>query len=292
MFAHTPYDGSTKPFSVAMRPLDPRDWIEPDANLARDLAEKDALLTGRRDVVFRDEEASRPAQRETLALLADFLPARFPQLYVARGNEIAVAGRAVALDSDAPLLVASRLVQEDLCVMTRGETGWRLAAASLCFPSTWSLAEKIGLDMANIHTHVPGFPGRMQEIVARIFDNLRAEAPVQRLNWSIYGDGDLHHPESKSNPRERFPDETPPLERAHIRVERQTLRKLPETGAILFTIRVYADPVRDLARRPDGKALAAGLRAQLLGLDPAQLAYKGLTEARERLARALETLAG
>ncbi len=290
-FAHTPYDGSSRPFSIGLRPLDPARWFEPDEHLARDLAEKDALMAGRRDTVFREEAGSRPAQEEALAMIAAHLPDRFPDLWRREGETISVGGRAVALDSDAPLAVSGRLVQEDLCLLERDDAGWRLAAASLCFPSTWSLADKIGRPMCAIHADVPGFPGRMGDLVQRIFDNLKVELPVERLNWSIYGDARLHHPEAKSDVAERFPAHLPILDRATIRVERQTLRRLPDTGAILFTIRVFVDPLAALAGRPDGQELAAALRGQLLGLDAAQLAYKGLGPVRDRLAAALEGLA-
>ena len=35
-----------------------------------------------------------------------------------------------------------------------------------------------------------------------------------------------------------------------LRVERQTLRRLPRTGAIVFTIRVYLTPIEELAKEP------------------------------------------
>ena len=46
---------------------------------------------------------------------------------------------------------------------------------------------------------------------------------------------------------------TQPIEPAQVRlrVERQTLRRLPKTGAIVFTIRVYMTPLKDLAKEPD-----------------------------------------
>jgi hypothetical protein len=292
-FIHTPYDGSKKPFTIGMEPLPALDWIEPDAHLARDLSEKDALFASRREIVWREDAASRPAQIETRDMLAAFLPARFPALYRPKGADaIEVAGRRVALGDEPPLLAASRLVQEDLCLMERGPNGWRLSAASLCFPSSWSLAEKFGRDMDAIHAYVPGFPGRMHDMVARIFDNLKVELPVQRLNWSIYGDGALHHGVEKTRPIEKFPEGEPILERAHLRVERQTLRKLPRTGAILFTIRIHVDPLRRLAEHPRRAELARGLRAQLLALTPEQLAYKGMVQARARMAEALDALAG
>ena len=44
--------------------------------------------------------------------------------------------------------------------MRRGEDGWRLAAGSLCFPSSWSLDEKFGRPLQEIHAPVPGFGPR------------------------------------------------------------------------------------------------------------------------------------
>jgi hypothetical protein len=37
-------------------------------------------------------------------------------------------------------------------------------------------------------------------------------------------------------------------ERLWLRVERQTLRKLKRTGAILFTIRIYIDPLKEIVK--------------------------------------------
>jgi hypothetical protein len=49
-----------------------------------------------------------------------------------------------------------------------------------------------------------------------------------------------------------------------IRSERQTLRRLPASGAILFTIRVQMTPLTALTQRPDrARDLAAWLRAPI-----------------------------
>lgn len=93
-----------------------------------------------------------------------------------RQREAALAARdRVGSEDHPPLLAASLLVQEDLALMRRGEDGWRLAAASLCFPSPWSLAGKFGRPVDEIHGPVPGFgPGsRPAGPIARMFDNLR-----------------------------------------------------------------------------------------------------------------------
>ena len=41
-FAHTPYDGSRKPFSIGLQPVDLADWFLPDRLLVAYLDEKEA----------------------------------------------------------------------------------------------------------------------------------------------------------------------------------------------------------------------------------------------------------
>jgi Haem-dependent oxidative N-demethylase, alpha subunit-like len=290
--AHTPYAGSRTPFSIGLARLDLSDWIEPDERLAAYLAEKRRLFAQKRDGVFGEEADTRDAQAEVLALLADYLPKRFPQTYVREADHIAISGTQEAVDldrADAPLATASFLVQEDLVLMRPGPEGYRLVAASLCFPSSWSLAEKFGKPMRAIHDPVPHWAGKMGTLVDRIFDKLKVDQPVWRLNWSIYPDAELHHPESKGAPRDWFSGSLPP--RAFVRVERQTLRRLPVSGDILFTIKVCVDPFEALGRHPDGARLAAGLREQILSLDEAQLTYKAMLAHRDRIVEALDKIA-
>lgn len=293
-FAYTPYDGSQKPFSIAMKTLDPRGWIEPDSFLSRHLAEKDDLIATERDVVFREEAETRQSQAEILRMLADFLPARFPDIYRRVGDRIDVlpAGRSVGLSSDEPpLLTASRLVQEDLVLMRDGPGGYRLAAASLCFPSSWSLAEKFGQTLDGLHTRVPGYPDGLATRMNRIFANLKTEMPVTRTNWGISPDAELHHPESKERPRNWFGNASD-FAAAFIRCERQTLRRMPVSGDILFTIKIYVDPLATLRAHPDRARLAHGMRENLLAMNEGQLAYKALLDSRDRLADALAEIAG
>lgn len=288
-FAYTPYDGSKQPFTIGLAPLADAAWIEPDERLAAYLGYKERLFAERLDRVFAAEPGTEAAQQEVLdAIVADLLT-RHPDLYrrTAGGIDVVPAGREVPIPDDAPpLLTAARLVEEDLVIMRRSEAGWRLVAAALCFPSSWSLLEKAGRTMDEIHAPVPGYPS-MAARMARIFDSLRVEIPVWRLNWSLYPDDDLHHPESKQLPRDWFEREGT---EAFVRVERQTLRKMPVSGDILFTIKVMVDPIAAFSSHPDGARLAAGLREQLLALEPDQLAYKSLTHHRDRLANRLAAL--
>ena len=127
---HTPYDGSSRLFAIGLKPLDMSGWIDADARLAADLAQKERLAAARWDEVFAAEPGTAAAQAEVLALLVEHLPARFPQLYRREGGTMHVAGRAVPLGAMPALWTAARLVQEDLVLMRRGAAGWRLAAAA------------------------------------------------------------------------------------------------------------------------------------------------------------------
>jgi len=289
---HTPYDGSSKLFTIGVKPLDPADWIDVDDNLLAYLDEKDRLAERVHDKIFVAEPDTQAAQREVLTLLADHLPQRFPDIYQRLGPQIDIipAFRRVRLDTPyPPLLVAGGLLQEDLVLMRRGENGWRLAAAHLCFPSSWRLHEKFGQALQEIHTPVPDFgrDTRNAAIIERMFDNLRPEQPVIRWNWSLHADDALHHPHSPG--QWRFGDEK--IDNFFFRLERQTLRKLPESGDILFTIRIYLDPLTAMEARPNAAELVQALISQLQAFTPPQLDYKGLTLERGRLIARLGEIA-
>src|SRR5690349_16458585 len=125
---HTPYDGSSKLFQIGLKPLDPADWIDVDERLPAYLDEKHRLWTERLDEVFAAEPETEDAQRELLAMLVGHLPVRFPEIYRREGDAVRVGDRMVPLPEGAPLLTAAGLVQDDLVLMRRGDSGWRLAA--------------------------------------------------------------------------------------------------------------------------------------------------------------------
>ena len=255
---HTPYDGSSRLFAIGAKPLDVNEWIEADERLPADLALKDHLGATRWSEVFAAEADTDAAQAELLGLLVEHLPRRYPALYRREDDAMLVAGRRVPLDSAPALWTAARLVQEDLVLMRRGETGWRLAAAALCFPSSWRLGDKFGRPIHEIHAPVPGFGAgtRNGDLIARMFDNMRRETPMLRWNWSIYGDAELFHPHN--SPARRFGDGER-AENVFMRVERQTLRLLPVSRDIVFTIRIVVDPLAELERHSDAPGIASRL---------------------------------
>jgi hypothetical protein len=295
----TPFDGSSSPFTIGLKPLDLADWIDIDDTFDMQLAEKRRLYAERKPDVLVAEDGTERAQQEVLDLLSTHLLEQFPGRYV-EGLDRFAQHRTAKSPADTkltPLHRASLLVQEDLILMREGKTGWRLTAGSLCFPSSWTLTEKFGLPIHQIHQPVPDFGegSRNNELITRMFDRLHQ--PVLRFNWSIQANPDLYHPMSNASRDERAGTRPSRFggadvrDAAFIRVERQTLRKLPVSGDILFTIRIYLDPLGAIARHADRVQIARSMAAQLLAMNSDQLDYKGLTADRDRLVGALEEIA-
>ena len=204
-----------------------------------------------------------------------------PEVVIASlgGNEVGDADADVAdavaaaigrpLEPGRPPLVAAALaVQEDLCVLRRDAGGrWRLTSGVVCFPSMWRLPDKIGLPLAEVHGPVPAYADELAERVDRFVDRLRADRPVWRRNWLLHASDELHLPEPPPPPA--APPAVP--DGLWLRSERQTLRRLPRTGAVVFTIRTQQVPLAAVSSRPD---VAAGLAAALEAWSPELVAYR------------------
>jgi hypothetical protein len=177
-------------------------------------------------------------------------------------------------DGDHPIVAAARLVQEDLCVLVRSDV-WRLQAACVCFPSRWNLASKIGTTLDDIHSPVPTYDVELSRPTNAFFDRLKPERSFWRLNWTLIDSPALHQPTSaRRSPHGNVAD-------WFFRVERQTLRRLPASDTIVFTIRNYVASAKSLCDTHEEFASTL-----LLNLDTAPddvQSYKGWTGVADRL---------
>lgn len=244
--------------SLGLRALDLDDWLDVDEHYAEEMAEKARLLRERRGDVVAHLPRGRAAAQETLDLVRAWMGEHHPGLVV---DDTDVSSRH-------PVDTAGRLVQEDLCVLTRDDGRWRLTAASVCFPSRWRLADKIGATVADIHDPVPDYRDTIGHVVDRSLDRLEVARPLWRRNWSILDDESLFQPTAARGQRPA----PVALSDLTLRVERQTLRRLPETSGVLFTIRTYRRRLDDVAR---DHATARQLAASLRTCSPELAAYKG-----------------
>ncbi len=290
---YTPYDKGRFQLTLGIKAIDPSDWIEVDDHYTEQIAEKRRLLSDRPAEVFGALPESLEPQGECLETLLAHLQRDRPGLVRVDDEAVTVeptGDRYRRADFvDRPLELAGRLVQEDLCLMAQDGETWRLIAASLCFPSRWRLADKLGRPMAAIHGPVPGFNERLARPVDRFFDRVEPGQLFMRLNWSVIDDPTLFQPTGHG--RTGVDDAITADnvgDRAWIRIERQTFVRLPRTGVLVFGIKTVIDPLSVLAGRP---GLAAALRETLAGMPDDMRQYKSVAPFAAALSGWLESVA-
>ncbi len=274
---HLPFEAGPHRMQMGLVAIRSDELIELDERYPAEMAERRGLLEARRAEVFAACPGSEAARRETLDTLVALLPVRFPAWFARDGSLI--LNRLTGEDWDVarpcldPLEAAGRLVQEDLCLLDLSSGAPVLAAAVLCAPSRWLLGEKIGRPLAEVHGPVPLYAERLSRPVDRLMRHLR-DVPVARFNWSVVDDGALFQTGGKH--RTAFdPGITSGNagERLFLRVERQTLSRLPDSGFVLFTIRVHSRALNMAVRTPE---VAARLAAAVEALPSEMAAYKSV----------------
>jgi hypothetical protein len=236
---HAPWEESAD-FRIGLAPIPTEAWLEGGED--DPAARKDPLFETARKLVWAEMEGSRPAQVEALALVEGLL------------------GRSPAPAGSPPLYAAARRVPDDLCLMEKRQGQWRLTALSLSAGSFFTAGYAVGKSLRELHGPVTGFEDRFLGRVERIFEGLREDLILERRNWTLLNSGALHTPDPIPI-RARVGSIAPADagEILNLRVERQTLRRLPQSGAALFTIRVWLAPLERLAEEP--ARLAAFARA-------------------------------
>ncbi len=278
---HLPFESGPYRMAMDLVSIPEAEWFEFDQHYLPEMAEKRRLLATVRAEVFAATPGSEAARREALDLIAANLTEHHPHWFSLEGTGLrnhltgdyhcAQLGSCREVD---PLERAACLVQEDLCLIQNTDDGPVLSAAVLCFPSRWRLLDKIGKPLSAVHGPVPFYQDRLERPVDRFMRLLKPVHSVSRQNWSLLDDPALFQLGGKW----RIDGGSDIAahnagSRVFLRVERQTLRKLPASGAVLFGIRVHVYPVEQAIDRPDrATALAEAVRA----LPPDIQHYKSL----------------
>lgn len=288
---HLPFEDG--PFRMAMGLLacPEAEWFELDDRYPAEMAERRDLLATRHAEVFAACPGSEAARAEVLALVAGHLPRHHPHWFRRDGARLhnLLTGERwdLAAPGCDPLELAGRLVQDDLCLIRPDPAGPVLEAAVLCAPSRWRLAEKIGRPLLAVHGPVPLYAERLGAPVDRFMQHLKPGRIALRMNWSVVDSPALFQPGGKHRTqRDTGITAANAGERLHLRTERQTFRRLPQAGSVLFGIRVHSTPLARIAGIPGAAArLAAAVRALP---EPMQV-YKSLPVYRDALLDYLDT---
>jgi hypothetical protein len=230
------------------------------------------------------------AEWDTLELLMESLSTDYPELFQLERNGDAWrwVNRPLGLDQSfifgrpetlpcPPFEYITRQVQGDFTLQDQRDGNLYMDGGMVTSQADWSLNFDLGMTFHEWHGPVPvahelGVFDRALQYLLR----LQLGKPVRRLNWTL-----------TVNPRLDTSPENYPLwgpdkatvtpenvgEKMCLRVELQTLTRLPRSNAILFGIRGYLIRLNELVRV---KKFAKRMHRVLRDLNPEIIEYKGM----------------
>ncbi|KAK3345821.1 hypothetical protein B0T25DRAFT_550448 [Lasiosphaeria hispida] len=245
--------------TMGLRTVAPAEWIELDSDFPKYHADKARRIAERGPKCCKTAPEAWGAAVELLSELREYLPARYPGLYkrTEAGLENLWSGERIVTVGELredPMVTCGRLVQDDLAIMMEREDGqYYLLAGAILLPGFWRLEDKFGMGLSEIHTSgdVPQFRERLEKGMMNFFRRVKPEEMVARNNYFLQVDDDLAWSwsigsEDSEHVSWGTAEKNRAIEHHHFRSERQTFRRLPKSGGVVFTIRTYFHPITEI----------------------------------------------
>lgn len=288
MIPYFPPEGGKYRLSLGLKVLADEDWIEFDSGYEAELAAKKRLVATHRDAIYQALPGSEPHQAELVGFVCNHLLTFHSDKFEKSGAGIRnrITGETVEIDQSAPLLTLTHLVQEDMTILRPSPEGFRLIAGLVAFPTRWDLSSKLGKVLRDIHEPVPGYDEKLARPMDRLFEGLTSDRLLWRANYSLLDDPTLFQPGGhfKTGAGASLTAETIG-DQMWFRVERQTLRRLPDSESVVFTVRIHQALLRDVVTTGER---AADLLAATTAMPEPMKRYKSLPGFEAALHRWLE----
>lgn len=244
-----PFNGDRGRLRLGLRPIKISEWIQYEEDYSQRIREKKELIAAEHKRVLDTLNDSLVAQQELLSLLIEHLQHYHADRFEINNIQISsLADNETYTKSDyedCPLELASYLIPDDICILEKTKNDFRLVAASVCAPTWWELSEKIGKPLSKIHSPIANLEEKIGRMIRHFLQNLTSDDCYQRSNWFLSTRPDLCvFPDGFNMYEELSNLNIENIDRQlYLRCERQSFRKLKNTGYIVFTINVYVSPI-------------------------------------------------
>ena len=179
-----------------------------------------------------------------------------------------------------PLDWIGRQAQEDLLILSNDDSA-SLIAGQLCFANGWSLDDKFGQPFLTIHAPAPTMINPTMQTAQKLMEKIQVSKPVWRCSWNfkIWGNLDFSSKYSAAY-NEELKQMAPQLtadtigSHVYLRIERQTVSRLPLSGCVLFGVHMYQNTLDDEQMT---KEQAQNMLAVLVTTPKEMLTYKAIT---------------
>ncbi|KAF2644836.1 hypothetical protein P280DRAFT_487347 [Massarina eburnea CBS 473.64] len=280
--------------TMAIENITANDLIVMDKTYSSRIALRRQLIRDHLSEVLAWNPISTPAVVELYTYLtATYLPHRFPTLYTLHEKGLLnhITGELLPIcpsSTEQALRILGENIDDEFLFLLPAQSEspeengkYRLEAFITCFPSGFSTRQKLGLKLADIHTPVPGYAARLEKSMDRFFATLPVGKMVKRQNWSITTDkrlfaitGNHMYEDEHALRGESKEKEMVNLRETVMRCERQTVHRLPKTGAVVFAFKTYQYGIEELRDEGVGEELATAIDGLGEGNVPEILVYK------------------
>ncbi|KAI1172069.1 alpha-1,2-mannosyltransferase [Nemania sp. FL0916] len=242
--------------TMSLTRLEPDWWIELESTYKTRIAQRKELYAKHGSDVLQWLPGSELACKELMEMAIQFLCARYPQYFALSEDNLwlenKILGVRVNVREKHPLLILLDHVPEDFAITLRDpDTGYYVFRAGIiCSALGWNVATKIGLKLHEIHQPIPDY-NKIQFSLDRFFSKMPTNKPIQRGSWGLEVDEPLYMP--PGDPHEAYRSiQDPHLRRSqmHLRVDWQTLRRLPLSGGIVFNFKALFTPIEEFRTEP------------------------------------------
>ncbi|KAF8419282.1 hypothetical protein EV426DRAFT_567622 [Tirmania nivea] len=341
-----PYKPIEYHITMGLSALEPSQWIQIDNGYLERIAKRRTFIEKCPTVAYGFKPEMVPAIEELYEyLLGYYLPRRYPGLFRISPKEgqgltneeswfenlvtgeyhpiipptrtVPATGSGQAQTADYLLKTIATTVEEDFLLLLpdsllpNGGQGseYKMRAFCVCFPSGFNAKSFLGKALAVIHTPVPGYKEKLQMSMDRFFARISVGKSWRRWNWTVTMHSELCIPRGNKTFDGVMPKaaETSDPAQAQLRVEYQTVTRLPNTHALIFSIRTYLTPLGQIRNdpppvhtgtetrpepgygTPNGRGGPEDLADAIEGIKSPMMEYKNFHKFNERVVRYLRT---
>ncbi|KAK0669215.1 hypothetical protein QBC41DRAFT_364982 [Cercophora samala] len=278
--------------TMAIQTSSPSELIIMDQNYLDRITARKSIVASHPEVVKGYIPSGIAPIRELYAyLMATYLPTRYPTMFSLSSDGTTLHNKVtsstspvspLSLSPDELLSTLATTVEDDIFLLLPDPTtGFHRCVAFLCcHPSGFDPSTKLDKTLADIHGPVPSYD-KIGASMEKFFSKLEAGRPVKRMNWGLQTHPELYTPSGNHIHEHELVNlteedkENIDISQTRLRVELQTLTRLPETRGIMFSFKTFLYGLDEIRGEGRGEELAGAVEGLKEGNAKGMWVYKG-----------------
>ncbi|KAE8440807.1 hypothetical protein EG329_006563 [Mollisiaceae sp. DMI_Dod_QoI] len=237
--------------------MEPDWWLEVENTYVATIKERQSLFREYGSKLLDYMPGTELVCKELMEMCLLFYCARYPAYFSLSEDKKTFHNRLLGSTTEIkrfhPLHVLLNNVPEDFAIVLRNEEDgmYYFRAGVICSSLGWNVGTKIGMQLKDIHAPIPDYKEKMSFSMDRYFSKMPVNAPIQRGSWGLEVGTPLFMP--PGHPHEKLREIQNPnlkIEECNLRVDWQTLRRLPLSGGIVFNFTALFTPMTEFRDEP------------------------------------------